>query len=103
MSYPNRQGTPIDPATSPFRADRPIDATDPSDSKKATEYGGVEGLIQPPPHDSLESGWEQLLRIYNTDPAPRVAEEVLPGVEATAVKEGTPNPVQLYPGEQISP
>jgi hypothetical protein len=43
----------------------------PYDDRKATEYGGVDGLIQPAPHQSdLDSrgSREQLMKIYNTRP-----------------------------------
>lgn len=36
---------------------------------EASEYGGVPGRIQPPPHDVANSPHEQLSLIYSTDPA----------------------------------
>ena len=34
-----------------------------------TEYGGVDGLIQPPPHDPVNVPRESLAQIYATNPA----------------------------------
>lgn len=33
------------------------------------EYGGYPGLVQPKPHEVLDSGPEQLMLSYLTDPA----------------------------------
>lgn len=33
-----------------------------------SEYGGVGGLIQPPPHDPRDEAKEQLMLIYNSHP-----------------------------------
>lgn len=39
------------------------------DDPRATEYGGMPGLIQAAPHDVQESPREMLLQIYHTNPA----------------------------------
>lgn len=36
--------------------------------QRASEFGGVPGLIQPSPHEPTES--ETLMQIYATEPAP---------------------------------
>lgn len=62
------------------------------DSANATEYGGVDALIQPAPHDISYHPGEQLVQIYNTDPDDR---EGLSGNELNpqpqAVKRGAPS------------
>jgi hypothetical protein len=40
-----------------------------ADPTKGSEYGGVEGLIAPPPHDVKAVASEQLMLLMNTDPA----------------------------------
>lgn len=42
--------------------------------KKAGEYAGVGGLIQPAPHDVANSAHEQLWLIRNMDPGARAEE-----------------------------
>ena len=62
------------------------------DSSTASEYGGVDALIQPPPHDVAGSPNEQLMLLYNTDPDDRTGTsgmELLP--QPTAVKPGSPS------------
>lgn len=39
------------------------------DPNRGSEYGGVPGLVQPPPHEPSGSAQEKLLGIYQTDPA----------------------------------
>lgn len=43
--------------------------TSDTDYTTGSEFGGVDGLIQPPPHDVVNSPSEQLMQIYQTDPA----------------------------------
>jgi hypothetical protein len=43
--------------------------------KRASEFGGRPGLIQPPPHDPADVPSETLMQIYATDPAPKLPEE----------------------------
>lgn len=38
------------------------------DGSKGSEYGGVEGLIAPLPHNVRTSAHEQLMLLMNTDP-----------------------------------
>lgn len=38
-------------------------------SGKASEYGGVPGMIQPPPHDPADSAYETMYLMKNTNPA----------------------------------
>lgn len=40
-----------------------------ADPAKGTEYGGVEGLIQPRPHEIELHPREQLMLLINTDPS----------------------------------
>ncbi|MGE3487430.1 MAG: hypothetical protein AB7L09_22140 [Nitrospira sp.] len=54
-----------------FSALRPLIAKKAAGSKGSTEYGGVEGMIQPPPHDVNDDPHEQMMLIYNTDTAAR--------------------------------
>lgn len=54
--------------------------------RSATEYGGVDGLIQPAPHDINDSPGESLMAIYNMDPAARV-EETLPVTEPKLIRK----------------
>lgn len=49
-----------------------------ADPAKGSEYGGVEGLIAPPPHDIKDSAHEQLMLMYNTDPADETSGAELP-------------------------
>lgn len=37
--------------------------------KGGSEYGGLPGLVQPPPHDIAESPWEQAMLALRTDAA----------------------------------
>lgn len=37
--------------------------------RQGSEYGGVEGLIQPPPHDVADKPSETLMMIYGTNSA----------------------------------
>lgn len=39
------------------------------DPRRGSEYGGVEGLIQPPPHEVVNSPTETLMVIYGTNAA----------------------------------
>lgn len=55
-------------------------------NKAASEYGGVDGLIQPAPHDLNDSPGESLMAIYNMDPAARV-EETLPVTEPKLIRK----------------
>lgn len=55
-----------------FSALRPVQATKSPTDRSASEYGGVEGMIQPPPHDVADHPHEQLILIYNTDTAAEV-------------------------------
>lgn len=53
----------------------------PGRDRRASEFGGVPGLIQPAPHEPTNS--ETLMQIYGTEPAPAIApgqtvEEVVP-------------------------
>lgn len=43
--------------------------TSDTDYRDGTEFGGVDGMIQPPPHDVANVPHEQLKQIYQTDPA----------------------------------
>jgi hypothetical protein len=43
------------------------------DLRKGSEYGGVEGLVQPAPHVPTPS--ESLMMIYATDPAATIDQE----------------------------
>lgn len=45
-------------------------ATDPN---RGSEFGGVPGRIQPPPHDPADSASETLGLIYGTNPAGETA------------------------------
>lgn len=49
-----------------------------SDGSKGSEYGGVEGLIAPPPHDVKDYAHEQLMLLMNTDPADEMSGSDLP-------------------------
>ena len=49
-----------------------------ADPAKGSEYGGVEGLIAPAPHDVKTSAHEQLMLLMNTDPADETAGTDLP-------------------------
>lgn len=40
-----------------------------ADLREGSEYGGVPGSIQPPPHSVLDSVAEQVRLVYLTDPA----------------------------------
>lgn len=40
-----------------------------SDPKTGTEYGGVDRIIQPPPHDVKDKPAEGLMQMYQTNPA----------------------------------
>jgi hypothetical protein len=51
------------------------------DPAKGTEYGGVEGLIQPYPHDIKTEAREQLMLLMNTDPG-----DELSGIELPPLK-----------------
>lgn len=48
--------------------------------KRPSEFGGVPGLIQPPPHDPADSASETLMQVYATEPAARPddPEELIP-------------------------
>lgn len=50
------------------------------DWRSGSEYGGVEGLIQPRDsgHDPANNAHEQLMLIYNTDPADELSGTDLP-------------------------
>lgn len=48
------------------------------DGSKGSEYGGVEGLIAPSPHDVKDHAHEQLMLLINTDPADETAGTDLP-------------------------
>ena len=37
--------------------------------RQGSEYGGVDGLIQPPPHDVADHPTEILMTMYGTNPA----------------------------------
>jgi hypothetical protein len=39
------------------------------DYRKGSEYGGVEGLIQPPPHDPADSPSETRMMMFRMNPA----------------------------------
>jgi hypothetical protein len=54
-------------------------------NKAASEYGGVDGLIQPAPHDINDRNDQALMAIYNMDPAARV-EETLPVLEPKLIR-----------------
>jgi hypothetical protein len=43
------------------------------DIQKGTEYGGVDGMIQPPPHSVANVPREGLLQAYQTNPSVGVA------------------------------
>lgn len=43
--------------------------TSDTDYRKGTEYGGVDGQIQPPPHSPANHPREQLAQIYQINPA----------------------------------
>jgi hypothetical protein len=55
------------------------------DWRKGTEYGGVEGMIQPAGsgHDVADHPREQLMLMYNTDPGDREGQS---GNELTPTK-----------------
>lgn len=59
------------------------------DSANASEYGGVDAFIQPAPHDVSMVGREQLMLIYNTDPADRLGTS---GTGLTPTKKVTGGP-----------
>jgi hypothetical protein len=58
--------------------------------KQASEYGGVGGLIQPPPHEVSTAPREQLMMMYNTDSGDQtgVSGSELP-FETTLIKPGS--------------
>jgi hypothetical protein len=56
----------------PFKPERPLHSKKLPGSRGSTEYGGVEGMIQPPPHDVNESPRDALRLVYNTDPGANV-------------------------------
>lgn len=58
--------------------------------RQASEYGGVDGLIQPPPHDPADSAYEQLLLIRNMDPGARGDEP-----DAVELPEGLVEPQMM--------
>lgn len=58
--------------------------------KKASEYGGVGGLIQPAPHDPADVAYEQLWLIRNMDPAARGEEP-----DAVELPPGLPEPPMM--------
>jgi hypothetical protein len=49
-----------------------------ADGSKGSEYGGVEGLIAPPPHDVKDYAREQLMLLMNTDPGDEMSGADLP-------------------------
>lgn len=59
------------------------------DSSTASEYGGVDALIQPQPHDVAGSPSEQLMLLYNTDPDDRTG---------TSGMDLLPQPQKVTPG-----
>lgn len=40
-----------------------------SNTKRGSEYGGVDNIIQPPPHDPRNKPREGLMQMYQTNPA----------------------------------
>lgn len=64
------------------------------------EYGGVDGLIQPAPHDTVNSAYEQLLLIRGMDPGARGEEP-----DATELPEGLIEPeiARFGKGQRFNP
>lgn len=65
---------------------RNLRSTKEADSKTAGEYTGVEGMIQPAPHDPEENSrdtHEQLWLLYNTDPGARATDPDATGLPVT--------------------
>lgn len=69
-----------------FSSLRPLRSEKSITSREATEFGGVEGMIQPAPHDVNDHPHEQLWLIYNTDPA--ATEEVDLGFDDPPMMRG---------------
>ena len=58
-----------------FRSGRP------AGHRESSEYGGVEGLIQPAPHDPTEltsDSDEMLMMVYSTDPGDELSSTEFP-------------------------